>query len=55
MFRFDREKILPLFLCRQITFNQLAKLAGVSFQTAQKAINGKPIIAPVVQKNCKRA
>ena len=50
MFRFERDKILPQFLCRQITFNQLAKLAGVSFVTAQKAVNGAPITAPVVQK-----
>lgn len=50
MFRFDRDKILPQFLCRQWTINELAKRAGVSFVTADNAINGKQITAPVVQK-----
>lgn len=48
MFRFDREKILPQFLLRRWTTNDLARRASVSNVTADRAINGLPITAPVV-------
>lgn len=50
MFRFTREKILPLFLQRQITISELAREAGVAHQSAQKAVNGLPVSANIVNR-----
>lgn len=50
MYQFTREKILPLFLQRRITLRQLAKEAGVSEKTVDKAVNGLPITAVVVSR-----
>lgn len=50
MYQFTRAKVLPLFLQRRITLRQLAKEAGVSEKTADKAVNGLPITAVVVSR-----
>lgn len=50
MFRFKREMILPLFLSRGMTIQQLAKMAGVAYKSANKAVNGIPVSAPVADK-----
>ena len=50
MFQFKRAKVLPLFLQRRITIKQLAKEAGVSEKTCEKAVNGRPITASVVDR-----
>ena len=53
MYRFIREKILPLFLAREITFDKLSKMSGVSHRTCQRAVNGENITAPIVTRICK--
>ena len=50
MYQFTRTKVLPLFLQRRMTIRQLAKEAGVSEKTADKAVNGLPITAVVVSR-----
>ena len=50
MFRFNRTKILPLFLQKKITVAELARIAGVSHQAAQKAVNGQTVGAVVIAK-----
>lgn len=50
MFRFNRTKILPLFLQKRMTIAQLARIAGVSHQAAQKAVNGESVGAIVIGK-----
>ena len=50
MFRFKREMILPLFLSRRMTVYDLAKLAGVAYRSAERAVNGIPVSAPVADK-----
>ena len=50
MFRFNRTKILPLFLQKKITVAELARTAGVSHQAAQKAVNGQTVGAVVIAK-----
>lgn len=45
MYRFIRSKILQRFLERQITNRRLAEMAGISQQTAFRAVNGLPIQA----------
>lgn len=50
MLRFSREKILPLFLAMRITVAELAKKADVSHKSADKAINGKKLAAPIISK-----
>ena len=50
MFRFSRLKILPLFLSRRITIAELARLAGISHQSAQKAVNGENVSAVIIGK-----
>ena len=50
MFRFDREKILPLFLKKYKTTKDLAKKSGVNPVTVNRAVNGLPIQAFVVDK-----
>ena len=48
MYQFTRTKVLPLFLQRRMTIRQLAKDAGVSEKTAERAINGLPVHASVI-------
>lgn len=50
MFRFTRAKILPLFLQRRITVAELARMAGISHQSAQKAVNGSAVSAVIIGK-----
>lgn len=50
MFRFSREKILPMFLQRGITITELARQAGVCSKSAYRAVNGLDVSAPVVSK-----
>lgn len=49
-FRFNRAKILPLFLSRRETIAQLARRAGCNSATAARAVNGEPIGADNVDK-----
>ncbi len=53
MFRFKREKIMPLFLERQMTVKAFARETGVSFCTAERAVQGQKISSRVVDKICK--
>ena len=48
MLRFNREKILPLFLSRGITMQELGRLAEVHATSAKRAINGARVTAPVI-------
>lgn len=51
MLRFDAQKILPKFLSSDVmTIQDLAQKAGVSHQTADRAINGKRINGRVVRR-----
>lgn len=50
MYRFNREKILPEFLKRQMTFQELALEAGVSPSAVSRAINGKTVRPLIVSK-----
>lgn len=50
MFKFKRELILPLFLSKGMRVGVLAKQAGLSHKAAERAVNGMPITAPVVEK-----
>ena len=50
MFQFDRKLILPLFLRRGMTVHELARMSGVSFNTARRAVDGLPIQAAAVQR-----
>ena len=50
MFRFKREKILPLFLQRKMTVSELARRAGISNQTAQRAVEGEKVGAVIISK-----
>ena len=52
MFRFNRTKILPVFLSRRVTVASLAKAAGCDISTANRAINGGRIHARSVQGIC---
>ena len=49
-FRFTREQILPLFLEQRITTAELARRAGVNPKTAERAVNGYPVSADIVDK-----
>lgn len=53
MYRFIREKILPLLLQRQISVGTLSRLAGVSYKSAKKAINGEKTSTAVLAKVAK--
>ncbi len=53
MYRFIREKILPLFLAREMTFDELSRLSNVSHRTCQRAVNGEKITAPIVTRICR--
>ena len=50
MFRFDREKILAVFLQKQWTTYELARRAGVYYRSAFRALNGKAVGATVIAK-----
>lgn len=50
MFRFSRNRILPIFLKRRITIKKLAYEAGVSERVMAKAVNGLPISAKTVDR-----
>lgn len=50
MFRFNRKKILPEFLNRRETVADFAREAGVSYQSAQRAVEGRAISAVIVSK-----
>lgn len=52
MFRFQRAKILPLFLSKRMTVKEFAAMAKVSHNTAVKAVNGDSISANIVDKIC---
>lgn len=53
MFKFKRERILPLFLQRRMTIAELARKAGLSHKAAYRAVNGLTITAPVVEKTAR--
>lgn len=53
MYRFIREKILPLLLKREISVGTLSRLAGVSYKSARKALNGERTSAAVLSKVAK--
>lgn len=50
MFKFKREKILPVFLAKKITVQDLARSADISHKAAFRAVNGLTITAVTVQK-----
>lgn len=50
MFRFKRAKILPFFLQKQMTVSQLARKAGVAYISAQRAVDGEKVAAPIISK-----
>lgn len=50
MYRFSREKILPVFLSKGWTTYGLAKRAGVGWRVTHKAINGGKVSAVIVGK-----
>ena len=50
MYQFKRKEVLPIFLKRRITLKQLAKESGVTEKTVEKAVNGLPITAAVVDR-----
>ncbi len=49
MFKFNRAKILPVYLSRRMTIDRLARTAGVSNRTVDRAVNGLPITGKVVE------
>lgn len=50
MFRFNRERILPYFLKQEMTVAELARRAGISHASAQRAVDGKKVAAPIIAK-----
>lgn len=50
MFRFDRQKILAVFLQKQWTTAELARRAGVGFRSAFRAVNGEAVGAAIIAK-----
>lgn len=50
MFKFDREKLLPLFLAKRMTVAELARKSGVAHQSAQKAVDGERVSATIISK-----
>lgn len=50
MFRFNRERILPLFLQKRWTVAELARRAGIAQSSAQRAVNGNSVAAPIIAK-----
>ncbi len=50
MYQFKRAIVLPLFLQKRITVKQLARESGVTEKTVERAVNGLPIQAAVVDR-----
>lgn len=50
MFRFDRVKILELFLSKCLGVAVLARRAGIGYSSALKAVNGEPVGASIIAK-----
>ena len=50
MFRFNREKILPVFLKKEMTIADLARKAGVAHRSAERAVEGEAVAAPIIAK-----
>ena len=50
MLRFDRQRILPVLIKRQMTATSLAQLANISRQTAQRAMEGLTVSTAVIGK-----
>lgn len=50
MFRFSRERILPYFLKQGMTVAELARKAGISHASAQRAVEGEKVAAPIIAK-----
>ena len=50
MYQFKRKEVLPIFLKRRITLRRLAKEAGVTEKTVERAVNGLPVQAVVVDR-----
>ena len=50
MYRFERAIVLPLFLQKRITVRRLAREAGVTEKTVERAVNGLPVQAVVVDR-----
>lgn len=52
MFRFNREMIMPVFLAKRMTVTDLARLAGVAYLSAKRAVEGEKVAAPIIMKIC---
>lgn len=50
MYKFNREKILPVFFEKRWSARKLARRAGVTCSTAQQALEGKRIHLATVAK-----
>ena len=50
MFRFNREKILPVFLKKEMTIADLSRKAGVAHRSAERAVEGEAVAAPIINK-----
>ena len=50
MLRFNREKILPVFLKKEMTIADLARKAGVAHRSAERAVEGVAVAAPIINK-----
>lgn len=50
MFRFNREMIMPVFLSRRMTVTDLARLSGVAYLSAKRAVEGEKVAAPIIAK-----
>lgn len=50
MFRFNREMIMPVFLAKRVTVTDLARLAGVAYLSAKRAVEGEKVAAPIIAK-----
>lgn len=50
MFRFNHKRILPVFLRTGMTVAELARKAGVSHASAQRAVEGEKVSAPIIAK-----
>ena len=53
MYRFSREKIMPLFLEMNITLKALAERAGLTLQAVGNALSGGRMQAPTANKIAK--
>ena len=50
MLRFNREKILPVFLKKEMTIADLSRKAGVAHRSAERAVEGEAVAAPIINK-----